>query len=979
MVQIGALHVDFERREVRRHGEGLRLSARAFDILDVLFRANGAVVSKDALLEAVWPNQIVEENRLQVHVAALRKALHADRELIRTITGRGYRLAVPAGPANPPAPLLPASGEPPAGAGPLIGRDGDLDDVLARLAQSSVVTLVGAGGIGKTALALRVAQCLRDADSRARSQPRVRHVVFVELASADSREAVLATLAVALDPSAEPGPHDPLPLLAGLGEGTLLVLDNAEQVVGVVAWLVETLAAAVPGLRMLVTSREPLSIRAEAVHRVEPLAVPPADASLATLTDYGAVALFVQRARAIAPGSAPDGAAACAGDDASLRLVADICRRLDGLPLAIELAAARVATLGVDGVAARLDDRLDLLSGGLRLALPRHQTLRATFDWSYALLDHDARTLFRHLAFFAGSFTFDAVCAVATEPGMPIATAIEALAELSAKSLIAVEFHDAIALYRLTESTRAYAMEKLRDEGEVQRAARRHLRYLQRRIDESCCEARAGDHACRHAPCAGWCSAGPAPLDAARGIWDWAFSADGDPVLGVSLAGSLVGKLLDASLVAECRERAARALAALDALPEHTVDPLCEMRVCSAYATTLLLTGGEAGEAASLWRRVLARAESHRDEGFATRALWGLWNAAMAAGDIHASLRFATHFESRALASGSRWQVLCAGTTLAASLHCFGEHRQARERLERLLVQLDALGDGERAEGGPAVDPRIVGTGTLARIAWIQGETALAWRLAERALSHVRADLPEPSLCHLLAVVVVPLALACGEIEAAARHLALLRSQAALNRFDGWRDYGECLAGLLEMRTGQPREGLARLEACLGRLATRGMKRLMAPLVAACAEALTAAGRFEAAREWLDQAQRHGEVYGDQGFAAELLRARGLVEIARARRHGTPAAVAAARRHLHEARELAREQGAHLFELRAVLDLGESLRDAPDFGQQMREWLLPFRALLARTGMSLRVPEAARLAALCDALRAHDAQAVEPA
>ncbi len=238
MVQIGALHVDFERREVRRHGEGLRLSARAFDILDVLFRANGAVVSKDALLEAVWPNQIVEENRLQVHVAALRKALHADRELIRTITGRGYRLAVPAGPANPPAPLLPASGELPAGAGPLIGRDGDLDDVLARLAQSSVVTLVGAGGIGKTALALRVAQCLRDADSRARSQPRVRHVVFVELASADSREAVLATLAVALDPSAEPGPHDPLPLLAGLGEGTLLVLDNAEQVVGVVAWLV---------------------------------------------------------------------------------------------------------------------------------------------------------------------------------------------------------------------------------------------------------------------------------------------------------------------------------------------------------------------------------------------------------------------------------------------------------------------------------------------------------------------------------------------------------------------------------------------------------------------------------------------------------------------------------------------------------------------------------------------------------------------
>ncbi|WP_246793850.1 ATP-binding protein [Burkholderia perseverans] len=975
MVQIGALHVDFERREVRRHGEGLRLSARAFDILDVLFRANGAVVSKDALLEAVWPNQIVEENRLQVHVAALRKALRADRELIRTITGRGYRLAVSAGPANPLAPSLPASGELPAGAGRLIGRDGDLDDVLARLAQSSVVTLVGAGGIGKTALALRIAQCLRDSGS----QQGVRGVVFVELASADSREAVLATLAVALNLAAEPVLHDPLQLLAGLGDGTLLVLDNAEQVIGVVAWLAETLAGAVAGLRILVTSREPLSIRAEAVHRVEPLAVPPVDASTATLTDYGAVALFVQRARAISPGSAPDGAAACAGDAASLRLVADICRRLDGLPLAIELAAARVATLGVDGVAARLDDRLDLLSGGLRLALPRHQTLRATFDWSYALLDHDARTLFRHLAFFAGSFTFDAVCAVATEPGMPIATAIEALAELSAKSLIAVEFHDAIALYRLTESTRAYAMEKLRDEGEVQRAARRHLRYLQRHIDESRGgERRCDDSGC-HAPHAGACPASPAPLDAARSIWDWAFSADGDPVLGVSLAGSLVGTLLDASLVAECRERAARALATLDALPKDTVDPVCEMRVCAAYAAALLLTGGAAGEAASLWRRVLARAEAQGNEAFATRALWGLWNAAMAVGDIHASLRYATHFESRAQASGSRWQVLCAGTTLSATLHCFGEHRQARERLERLLAALDALGESERAEGELAVDPRIFGTGTLARIAWLQGETALAWRLAERALNLVRADLPEPSLCHLLAVVVVPLALACGEVEAATRHLALLRSQAALNRFDGWRDYGECLAGLLELNTGQPREGLARLEAGLGRLAMRGMKRLMAPLVVACAEALAAAGRFEAAREWLDQTQRHGEAHGDQGFAAELLRARGLVEIARARRHGTPGAVAAGRRRLHEARVLAREQGAHLFELRAVLDLGESLHDAADFDGQMRELLLPFRALLARTGMSVRVPEAARLAALFEVLHACDAQAAEPA
>lgn len=177
--------------------------------------------------------------------------------------------------------------------------------------------------------------------------------------------------------------------------------------------------------------------------------------------------MFLLRARNLAPG--------CASDAASIRLVADICRRLEGLPLAIELAAARVATLGVEGVAGRLDDRLNLLSGGLRSALPRRQTLRATFDWSYGLLDTEARAVFRCLAFFSGAFTFDAVCAVAIEPGVPVAVAIASLGELAAKSLLAVEFHGAIALYRLTESTRAYAMEKLRDgvQADADRARRR--------------------------------------------------------------------------------------------------------------------------------------------------------------------------------------------------------------------------------------------------------------------------------------------------------------------------------------------------------------------------------------------------------------------------------------------------------------------------------------------------------------------------
>ncbi|HEV3426525.1 MAG TPA: winged helix-turn-helix domain-containing protein [Paraburkholderia sp.] len=982
MVKIGALRVNFEQREMRREGRTLRVSSRAFDILDVLYRANGAIVSKDDIIDAVWPRQIVEENRLQVHIAALRKALGDDRELIKTVTGRGYLLVersqdqaainAPVGapidePLEPLEPLEPRIGiDLPACTTPLVGRDDEVARILIQLEQAPVLTLAGAGGVGKTALAVRVAHAARESGARA--------VRFVELASAQTREAVLAALALAwqIGPDALGGEAR---LLAAIRtalppQGALVVLDNAEHVIDIVAALVERLVAG-GALRVLVTSREPLAIRAETLLRVEPLAVPPEGATTDTMLAHGAVALFLQRARGHAP--------ACGNDVASIRLVADICRRLDGLPLAIELAAARVATLGIEGVAARLrdslDDRLDLLSGGPRDASPRQQTLRATFDWSYALLDANAQALLRNLAFFAGTFTFEAVCAVAAEPDDPVSAVIATLGELIAKSLLAVEFRGAIALYRLTESTRAYAMGKLREEGALRRVGERHLRYLQPHIEDRAVLA----------PSRTLARARPS-LDDARRAWDWAFSPEGDAVLGVALAGSLVGTLLDAGLVHECHERAARALDALERLPADaadsagTVDALCAMRVRAAFAATVLLTGGAAADAARHWREVLKCAQSCGDDAFAARALWGLWNAAMSAGEIHASLRFATRLEVCAARAGTPWQKLCASAMLAASLHCFGEHGQARERLERTLGALDVLhanGAPQRVDSDLSVDPRIFGAGTLARIAWLEGDPALALQLTQRALGHVRADMLEPTLCHLLAVVVVPLQLACGDLAQAKRHLALLRSQAALHRFDGWQAYGACLAGQLDLQTGHAEKGLAQLEAGLAQLASRDFRRLVAPLEAICAQAMANAGRIDDALALLEAARRHGEIHGDSGFAAELLRVRGVVELMRAQRSATMARadvarhVAAGRRTLSEAMDLAHEQGARLLALRAALDLAASLiqdgalKDAAGL-------LAPFVSFAEHTN----VPEAQRLASLLASIKTRGGAAV---
>jgi predicted ATPase len=334
----------------------------------------------------------------------------------------------------------------------------------------SVLTLAGEGGVGKTALAIRVAHAAFKQGASVR---------FVELASAQTREDVVAALAIAceISPNANAGESSLLLQIRNSlhrhGALSVLVLDNADPVIEPVAALIESLTT-VRELRILVTSREPLAIRAEKVFRIEPLAVPPESASTQTILAHSAVEFFLHRARHFAPDST--------SHEPSIRRAADICRRLDGLPLAIELAAARVAVLGIEGVALMLrehfDDRLDLLKGGLRSAPPRHQSLRATFDWSYALLDVRARALLRNLALFDSAFTFEALCAVGAEPDVPVAGVIVALGELVAKSLLTVDFRGAIAIYRLGESTRAYAMERLREDGALRHVAARRLRYL---------------------------------------------------------------------------------------------------------------------------------------------------------------------------------------------------------------------------------------------------------------------------------------------------------------------------------------------------------------------------------------------------------------------------------------------------------------------------------------------------------------------
>lgn len=461
-IAFGRHTFDPQRCELRTAaGAPVPLGQRAARLLQALIEAGGRVLSRDDLLRRAWPGQQIDDGNLRVQIAALRRALADDRALIGTVAGRGYlfagraerrpvarsRLPVPASPlvgrAEQPDAARHATQAAGVPAAAVSGAGVSADTVLARVAASRFVTLAGAPGIGKTALALAAAH--RHAGT----------VAWAELDATGTEEGMLGIVAGALGLAPGPRWSSAGALVAALPPAqyagpVLLVLDNCEHLADACSRLVETLLAQCPALRVLATSRQPLLAGGEMVVRIPALDLPaPEETDPARLAGSGAVALFVARAAA-ATGHA------FVPDAAGLASVAAICRRLDGLPLAIELAAAQVPALGLQRIGAGLDDMLRLLQGPAGTATPRHRTLRAALDWSYVLLPPPAQAALCRLAGLPAWFTLDEAAAL-LRPAYSAYETIDSLAALAAHSLLAVE-HGRQARFRLLATTRAYAL-----------------------------------------------------------------------------------------------------------------------------------------------------------------------------------------------------------------------------------------------------------------------------------------------------------------------------------------------------------------------------------------------------------------------------------------------------------------------------------------------------------------------------------------
>jgi predicted ATPase/DNA-binding winged helix-turn-helix (wHTH) protein len=459
-----AFHVN--QRLVLEGDQPLRLGGRALDILQMLVEHAGSVVSKDELIAQVWPRTVVEEINLRVHIAALRRAFRDGQNghcYIVNVPERGYSFIAPVQQAMEVTPftidaLQKTPHNLPARLTSVIGRDAVVGSLVRQLPGRRLMTVIGPCGIGKSTVALRVAELL------------VQHyrdgVWLVDLAMIDDPAQVLDHLMRTLG-------QDVGTTLDTLGQWhALLVLDNCEHLLEGCRTLIEELLISAPRLSILATSREPLLATNETRLPLPPLLVPPASAlrSLDEVMGYSAVQLFVSRARARQQGFALR--------EQDLTAVREICRRLDGLPLAIELAAAQIDALALVGMQAQLDNCFQLLTQGRRTAVPRHKTLKAALDWSYERLSPVEQTVLQRLAVFKSAFSREAAMNVISCTTLPPSRLIGVMENLALKSLLSLEQVRGVTRYRFLNTTRCYALEKLEQSGASRTTEMRYAGYV---------------------------------------------------------------------------------------------------------------------------------------------------------------------------------------------------------------------------------------------------------------------------------------------------------------------------------------------------------------------------------------------------------------------------------------------------------------------------------------------------------------------
>ncbi|WP_380871615.1 transcriptional regulator [Sphingomonas sp. DBB INV C78] len=895
-----------DKRLLTKNGEPLEIGGRSFDLLVVLTEQPGRVLSKRELLKRVWSDVVVEDGSLRFHMAGLRKLLGDGVDgarYIATQVGVGYAfvaavehqgsgMAPP--PANGAARSSPRSINVPGRLPHLIGRERDVEFLLKRVADTPLFTIVGAGGVGKTSLTIEIAHRLAATFEN--------QVAFVDLSMLENPAVVPSMIAGAMGIFVQSG--DPVGAILGhLGDRPfLLILDNCEHVIEPVAGIVEQIVDGAAGARLVATSREPLRVRDEHVLRLDALGYPEDLSGLKheELLAYPAVQLFCERA------AAADSSLII--DDEAVRLIGNMCQRLGGMALPIELAAVRAATHGVAATARQLGERFSLGWSGRRTAQPRQQTLQATLNWSYDLLSANERIVLERVSVFVGPFSIDATLEVVADAQIGSDDVVAALDELVSKSLIVPDRSHRTGTYRLLEMTRAFAREKLsfRGPAEDDMIARRHAAYFLRELegvveqDESVLE---DTRPLRQ------------QLGNIRRALDWCFGDNGDRKIAVRLAAATAPVFLNLSHLIECRSWSTRAL---DEIEDAQRGTELELELQAALGITLMFTRGNSEAAGRALTRALEIATALDDRWNQLRLLGRLHIYHERIGEYSTALRHAEQALEVAAIIGAPEAIGVACSLSGISHHLAGDQKLALRQLEQSLQKSPPSTRSRTVHYG--FDHRNRSGIALARTLWLTGRAAQAGRLA-RQIVREAAALDHP-VTHCIALIwALAVHMWMEDFEAAGDALSAFAECAEANALGPYIAAASGFRGELAILQGRTGDALAAVEESLTRLRAARYELLTTSFSIALARGLAADERPDEALHLVDATLASCEANGERFAVPELLRLK--AEIAR---HSS-AQVEPGTTLLEQALILSRDQGARAWELKVVNDLAAQFAD----------------------------------------------------
>lgn len=886
-----------DRQVLLRAGEPVRIGGRALDILTLLVQRAGELVTRAELEAYVWPNVFVHESNLKVHVTALRKVLRVaidDPRCLLNVPGRGYcftHSVTVEGRARASALRWPkARAGAAAPATQIIGREDEIASLVQAVSRYPLVTIVGAGGVGKTTVALAAAERL---GGRYDASP-----CFVDLSSIDDPQLVVHAIAAALGVRI-----DLNDLLGGIGDhlratSRLLILDNCEHLSTAVAAAAEYLGADLDRAAILATSREPLRARTEHVYRLSPLACPDVTQHLSATgaLGYPAVALFVARV--------DERAGFRLGDD-NVSAVSMICAQLDGIPLAIELAATRLDADGPTGLLRRLQHRFELL-GRADVAVPaRQRTLIATLDWSYRLLSDVEARILRFAAIFARDFALDDVAAI-LGPDFDTADVVAGLESLVAKSFVLADMSLGVRRYRLLESSRSYALTRLDAGGEREQAHVSHANHILKVVERAEDEWRwrvAEDWIAHYGP----------RVDDLRRAVVWAFGGNGDSMIGVRLAAAAIPLWEALGLADECGTWVGAAWRIAENLP--SCDAHLKVKLACRDTWTRTWSEPQLPATEAPWLECLRLAREAGDTEYELRVLWALAIYETFTGRSFAAIGHLLEFESIA-ERAQDWSVLPDGQRLLALARVYvGDVREGEESLEQLARRFNRVEKQARVTRF-SIDRYCIIRSSLAFTRWLRGRSGSALAAATQAVDAALA-VGHVSHSNALAFAGVPLALWTGNLDRADMAVAALRKNLEYRNNVIWHRLTRFFEAALRQARGE-RTAIAEMGESLDDLLVTGFVTRAPIYLGMLAEALLGEGLVGEAQLRIDDASARLKQYRERWCGPEIMRIRGLIEAAKG--DG-----AAAQGHFAEAIAAADGLGALAFELRAARDLAQAL------------------------------------------------------